>query len=50
MESEIKNTLMPEGELTDWTKEELGETRGEAENNYISFEDLKKELEIYNRV
>ena len=41
----IKNILMSEGELTDWAKQELAEARGESEDDCISIDDLKKEIE-----
>jgi len=40
----LKNVLLSEGELTDWAKKELAEARADEENN-ISLEDLKKEIE-----
>tara|TARA_Y100000310_G_C20600424_1_gene772716 strand:- start:219 stop:422 length:204 start_codon:yes stop_codon:yes gene_type:complete len=46
---EIIKTLLlqkdPEGELSDWAKEELEKARSEPEENYTSLEDLKKEIE-----
>lgn len=44
----IKNMLLrkdPEGELSDWAKDELERAKNEPEENYTSLEDLKKEIE-----
>ncbi len=34
-----------EGKLSDWAKEELAKARDEPKENYISLEDLRKEIE-----
>ena len=47
----IKNLLVSqrkieddEGELTDWAKNELGETRKTPESEYVSLEQIKKKI------
>lgn len=40
----LKNTLLDEGELSDWAKQALAEARAEPEENYTSLDDLEKEL------
>lgn len=44
----LKNALIvekdPEGELSDWAKKELAEARKEDRENFISIEDLEKEI------
>ena len=35
----------PEGELSDWAKEELEKARAEPEESYTSLTDLRKEIE-----
>lgn len=40
----LKNTLLDEGELSDWAEKALAEARAEPEENYISLEDLEKEV------
>ena len=44
----IKNLLLkrdPEGELSDWAKNELSKARAEVKENYTSLENLRKEIE-----
>ena len=36
----IKNILLSEGELTDWARDSLAETRKEKEDEYTNLEDL----------
>ncbi len=38
----LKNTLLDEGELSDWAKEELAKARAEPEENYLSSEEVEK--------
>lgn len=40
----LKNTLLDEGELSDWAEKALAEARAEPEENYTSLEDLEIEL------
>lgn len=38
----IKNTLLDEGELSDWAKKELAEARAEPENKMLSSEQVRE--------
>ena len=38
----IKNTLLDEGELSDWAKKELAEARAEPEENMLNSEQVKE--------
>ena len=40
----LKNLLLSEGELSDWAKEQLKESRNVPLSSCISQEDIKKEL------
>lgn len=42
--SVLKNSLLDEGELSDWAIEELEKARAEPEENYVSLEDLEAEI------
>ena len=39
-----KNLQDPEGELTDWAKNELDEARRTPESEYVSLEQVKKRI------
>ncbi len=36
----LKNILLSEGELTEWAKKELENSRGEKEDSYVSLDSL----------
>lgn len=38
----LKNTLLDEGELSDWTKKALAKARTEPEENMLSSEQVKE--------
>lgn len=38
----LKNTLLDEGELSDWAEKALAEARAEPEENYLSSEEVEK--------
>lgn len=41
----IKELLFDERELSEWSKQELESARVQSEDDYISIENLKKEIE-----
>ena len=40
----LKNSLLDEGELSEWALNELEKARAEPEENYISLEDLEADI------